>query len=69
MQQHNKTTGTRGIVSGWEEAVRFRDMITPQAEERARILTFWKTHGDRDTMTQERIAIKDIAVYLKEKLS
>jgi transposase InsO family protein len=33
-------------VSGWEEAVRFRDMITPKAEERARILTFWRTHGD-----------------------
>ena len=33
-------------MSGWEEAVRFRDMITPQAEERARILTFWKAHGD-----------------------
>ena len=46
MRIHNKTTGTRGIVSGWEEAVRFRDMITPQAEERARILTFWKSHGD-----------------------
>ena len=46
MQIHSKTTGTRGIVSGWEEALRFRDMITPQAEERVRILTFWKAHGD-----------------------
>ena len=46
MKIHNKTTGTKGIVSGWEDAVRFRDMITPQAEERARILTFWKAHGD-----------------------
>ena len=46
MRIHNKTTGTRGIVSGWEEAVRFRDMITPKAEERARILTFWKAHGN-----------------------
>ena len=32
MQIHNKTTGTRGIVSGWEEAIRFRDMITKKAE-------------------------------------
>jgi len=46
MQIHNKLINTKGIVSGWEEAVRFRDMITPQAEERARILTFWKKHGD-----------------------
>lgn len=49
MKIHNKTTGTKGIVSGWEEAIRFRDMITPQAEERARILTFWKAHGDEAT--------------------
>ena len=46
MKIHNKTTGTRGIVSGWEEAVRFRDMITQEAQERARILTFWGAHGD-----------------------
>lgn len=46
MQIHNKTTGTKGIVSGWEEAVRFRDMITKEAEERARILTFWERYGD-----------------------
>lgn len=45
MRIHNKTTGTRGIVSGWEEALRFRDMITPQAEERVRILAFWQKHG------------------------
>ncbi len=49
MQIHNKTTGTRGFVTGWEEAVRFRDMITPKAEERARILTFWHSHGDAAT--------------------
>lgn len=49
MKIHNKTTGTRGIVSGWEEAVRFRDIITPQAAERARILTFWNAHGDAAT--------------------
>ena len=49
MKIHNKTTGTRGIVSGWWDAIRFRDMITPQAEERVRILTFWKAHGDSAT--------------------
>lgn len=49
MQIHNKTTGTRGFVSGWEEAVRFRDMITPRAEERACILTFWQKHGTAAT--------------------
>ena len=46
MQIHSKLTNTRGFVSTYDDAVRFRDMITPKAEERARILTFWKKHGD-----------------------
>ena len=46
MQIHSKLTKTRGFVLGWEDAVRSRDMITPKAEERVRILTFWKKHGD-----------------------
>jgi transposase InsO family protein len=46
MQQYNKTKGIRGIVSLYHDALRFRDMITPKAEERVRILTFWQRHGD-----------------------
>lgn len=46
---HNKTTGTRGIVSSWEEALRFRDMITQSAQERVRILAFWQKHGTAAT--------------------
>jgi hypothetical protein len=38
MQQYNKTRGFRGIVSTYDEALRFWDMITEEAEERARIL-------------------------------
>ena len=49
MQQHNKTAGTKGLVSIYYEALRFRDMITKEAEERARILTFWAKHGDAAT--------------------
>jgi putative transposase len=49
MQQYNKTKGIKGIVSLYRDALRFRDMITPKAEERARILTFWKKHGDTAT--------------------
>jgi len=49
MRQYNKTKGIRGIVSLYHDAVRFRDMITKEAEERARILTFWKRHGDAAT--------------------
>src|SRR3989344_6057703 len=45
MQQYNKTKGIRGLVSLYHDALRFRDMITPQAAERARILAFWKKYG------------------------
>ena len=43
---HSKVTGTKGFVSAYNEALRFRDMITPKAEERVRILAFWQKHGD-----------------------
>ncbi len=49
MQQYNKTRGIRGIVNTYNDALRFRDMITQKAEERARILTFWKKHGNTAT--------------------
>ena len=49
MQIYSKVTGTKGFVSTYNEALRFRDMITPQAEERVRILTFWRKHGDAAT--------------------
>ena len=45
MQIHSKITGTKGFVSTYNEALRFRDMITLEAQRRARILTFWRTHG------------------------
>ncbi len=61
MRIHNKTTGTKGIVSDWEEAVRFRDMITPQAEERVRILTFWNAHGDVATKEAFHVARPTLA--------
>lgn len=46
MQQYNKTRGIRGIVAAHNDALRFRDMITNSAQERVRILIFWKKHGD-----------------------
>lgn len=49
MQIHNKTARVRGLVAVYNEALRFRDMITTHAEERARILTFWQNHGDAAT--------------------
>ena len=45
MQIHSKVTGTKGFVRTYNEALRFRDMITEEAQRRARILTFWRKHG------------------------
>jgi transposase InsO family protein len=49
MQIHSKLAGTKGLVSLYDEALRFRDMITQKAEERAKILSFWKEYGDKAT--------------------
>lgn len=46
MQIHNKTARVRGLVAVYNEALRFRDMITHEAEERARILAFRQQHGN-----------------------
>lgn len=46
MQQYNKTKGIWGIVRLYNDALRFRDMVTQKAQERVRILTFWQKHGD-----------------------
>lgn len=45
MHQFNKFRNTRGFISGWERMVRFRDMITPEAIQRTKILVFWSKHG------------------------
>lgn len=45
MRIFNKFRGTRGFISGWEQAVRFRDMITEEAKRRTRILAFRERHG------------------------
>ena len=49
MRIFNKFRGTRGFVSAWERAVRFRDMITETAQRRTRILAFWEKHGNDAT--------------------
>jgi transposase InsO family protein len=45
MRIFNKFKRTRGFISVWQEVVRWRDMITEEAERRYRILVFWDTHG------------------------
>ena len=56
MRQFNKFRGTKGFISGWERMLRFRDMITKQAAERTRILSFWEKHGGVATKEAFRVS-------------
>ncbi len=65
MQQYNKTKGIRGIVSLYHDALRSRDMITQEAEERVRILTFWQKHGD--AATKEAFTVSRATLFRWQK--
>jgi len=52
----NKFKDTKGFVSTWERVIRFRDMITEQAKQRARILTFWRNYGFEATAEAFRVS-------------
>lgn len=45
MQQFNKFRGTKGFISIANYMLRFRDMITQEAQRKVTILTFWERHG------------------------
>lgn len=47
MHIRNKSAGIKGLVTAYNDALRFRDMITHEAEERMKILAFWKEHGEK----------------------
>jgi len=49
MRIFNRFRGTKGFLSMWERVIRFRDMISQEAQRRAKILTFWEKHGDEAT--------------------
>lgn len=65
MRIHSKISRTKGLVSVYNEALRFRDMITPHAEERARILSFWSSHGD--AATQEAFTVSRATLFRWQK--
>lgn len=69
MQQYNKTKGIKGIVGIYNDALRFRYMITEQAKERCRILAFWDKHGDeaaKEAFKVSRATLFRWQKYLKE---
>lgn len=66
MKIHNKLTGTQGFVSAYNDALRFRYMITRKAEERVRILAFWQKHGS--AATQEAFKVSRPTLFRWQKL-
>ena len=45
MAYFNKNRGIRGSRTASERGIRFRYMISEEAKQRARILSFWQKHG------------------------
>ena len=45
MRQFNILRGTKGFLKSCENHIRFKYMITKEAQRRVKILTFWSEHG------------------------
>ena len=63
--QHNKYRGIKGFVGLYNDALRYRYMITKEAECRLRILVFWEKHGDM--VTKEAFNISRPTLYRWQK--
>lgn len=61
MRQFNKFRNTQGFLTAMERGIRFRYMITAEAQRRARILTFWQHHGLE--ATKEAFAVSKPTLY------
>lgn len=48
--QHNKYAGIKGFVRVYNDAIKYRYMITKKALERAHILVFWEKHSLQTTI-------------------
>lgn len=67
MKIFNKFRGTKGFISIANYMLRFRDMITKEAQRRIKILTFWEKHGFE--ATKEAFEVSKRTLYLwREKL-
>jgi len=61
MRQFNKFKDTKGFIRTWEYVVRFRYMITKEAQRRVKVLAFWEQYGDR--ATQDAFAVSRATLY------
>lgn len=62
---HCKYTGIKGFVRLYEDALRYRYMITQKALHRARVLAFWEKYGLKATM--EAFGVKRRILFLWKK--
>lgn len=65
MRQFNVSRGVKGLLSFAESHVRFTYMITPEAQRRVRILTFWSKYGLR--ATQDAFAVSRPTLFRWKK--
>jgi len=67
MKIHSNYRGVKGFITVYNDAVRFRYMITEQALKKARILAFWERYGL--PATAEAFGVKRRTLFLwKRKL-
>lgn len=59
---HSKYTGIRGFMTVYNDALRYRYMITKKALRKAKILIFWEKHGLE--VTREAFEVKRSTIYL-----
>ena len=62
---HCKYTGIKGFVSCYNDALRYRYMITEKALEKARVLVFWEKHGCEATL--DAFPVKRSTLYAWKK--
>ncbi|MDP3779559.1 MAG: integrase core domain-containing protein [bacterium] len=66
MRIFNKFQGTKGFISGWQEVVRWRDMITQKAKRRYEILVFWEKHGLPATLDAFKVKKRTLFTWKKK---
>lgn len=59
---HCKYTGIKGFMTVYNDALRYRYMITEKAKEKAKILIFWEKHGLEPTL--DAFPVKRSTLYL-----
>jgi len=62
---HCKYTGIKGFIIVYNDAIKYRYMITPKAESKAKILVFWEKHGLEATL--DAFPVKKSTLYTWKK--